>query len=74
MVITVTCLSKRKKTSLKQLIKIFTSPFCLGSISNKFEAEEVSLKRYVYGFSVDCNAVDKSDALNIHKYLMIKNK
>ena len=27
----------------------------------------------VYDFSVSCNSVKKSDVLNIHKYLMIKN-
>ena len=27
----------------------------------------------MYGLSVDYNAIDKSDILNIHKYLMVKN-
>ena len=27
----------------------------------------------MYGFSVDYNAIDKSDILNVHKYLMVKN-
>ena len=49
----------------------FPSQFCLGSISNKFEY--VSLKGNVYDFSVDYVAIDKSNILNIHKYLMIKN-
>ena len=31
------------------------------------------LKENVYDFSVDYNAVDKSDILTIHKYLMVKN-
>ena len=26
----------------------------------------------MYDFSVDCNAIDKSNTLNIRKYLMIK--
>ena len=54
----------------------FPSPFCLGSVSNKFDhvdAEEVSLKGNVYDLSVDYNAIDKSDILNIHKHLMVKN-
>ena len=54
----------------------FPSQFCLGSISNKFDhvdAEEVSLKGNVYDLSVDYNAIDKSDILNIHKHLMVKN-
>ena len=48
----------------------FPSQFCLRSTSNKFDyvdLEEVSLK-----FSVDYNAIDKYNILNIHKYLMIK--
>ena len=54
----------------------FPSQFCLGSISNKFDhvdAEEVSLKGNVYDLSVDYNTIDKSDILNIHKHLMVKN-
>ena len=50
--------------------------FCLGSISNEFsatESGEVSLNGTVYDFSVDCNSVDKSDILTIHKYLINKN-
>ena len=34
---------------------------------------EKSLKGNVYDFSVDYNVIDKSDILNIHKYLMVKN-
>ena len=54
----------------------FLTQFCLGSISNGFtatESREVSLNENVYDFSVDYNSIDKSDILNIHKYLMIKN-
>ena len=50
--------------------------FCLGSISNGFGAinsREVSLKVNVFFFSVDYNAIDKPDLLNIHNDLMIKN-
>ena len=48
-----------------------------GSISNGFcatESRELSLKGNVYDFdfSVDYNDIDKSDILNIHKYLMVK--
>ena len=32
-----------------------------------------SLKRDVYDFSVDYNAIHKFDRLNIHKYLMVEN-
>ena len=54
----------------------FPTQFCLGSISNGFiaaESREVSLNGNEYDFSVDYNSVDKSDILNIHKYLMKKN-
>ena len=54
----------------------FGTQFYLGSISNRFsaaESREVSLNENVYEFSVDYNSFDKSDILNIHKYLMKKN-
>ena len=54
----------------------FPTQFCLGSISNGFgviDSREVSLKENVYDSSVDYEATDKSDILNIHKYLMINN-
>ena len=57
-------------------ISNFPSQFCLGNISNKFDyvdSEEVSLKGNVYEFSVDYDAIDKSDILNIHKYITAKN-
>lgn len=53
------------------------SQFCLGSISNKFDyvqLEEVSIKERIYDFLVDLNTIDKSDILNIHKYLIWKNE
>ena len=37
------------------------------------ESEEVSLKRYVYDFSVGYDAIDNSDIPKIRKYLMVKN-
>ena len=54
----------------------FPKKVSLRSISNRFsaaESREVSLNRNVYGFSVDYNSTDKSDKLNIRKYLMNKN-
>ena len=54
----------------------FLTHFCLGSISNGFrstESRERSLNGNVYDFSFDYNSIDKSDILNIHKYLMTKN-
>ena len=50
--------------------------FCLGHLSCGFGTtvpRGVSLKEHFYDFSVSYNAVDKSDILNIHKYLMGKN-
>ena len=55
----------------------FPTQFCRACISNWFsttESREVSLKGNVYDFAVDCNSLDKSNILNIHKYLMVKNK
>ena len=56
----------------------FPTQFCLGNISNEFDddnSKKVSLKGNVYDFSVDYNALVKSDILksNIHKYLMVKS-
>ena len=51
----------------------FPSQFCLGTISNEFntlDLSEISFVGNVYDFSVD---LDKSNILNIYKYLMIKN-
>ena len=45
-------------------------------ISNKFgyvEAEDVSLKWNVHDLSIDYDAINKADMLNIHKYSMVKN-
>ena len=47
--------------------------FCLRSIANKSDYVESSVKGNVYNFSVDYNPIDKSDILNIQKYLMVKN-
>ena len=78
-VIIVICLLMQKKSlSLKPIMEMSTSQrnFFLRSISNKFDAtksREISLKGNVFDFSVNYNAIDKSDILNIHKYLMVKN-
>ena len=48
-------------------------PFCLGNISKNFTAanlKKTGLKGCVHAFSVDCNIIDNSDTLDIHKYLM----
>ena len=50
----------------------FPNQFCLGSISNKCRGRY--LKGNVYDFSVDYDTINKSDILNIYKYLiMVKN-
>ena len=76
--IIVTCLLTEKIFKFKADNKNFNFPtqFCLGSISNGFsatESREVSLNGNVYDFSVDFNSIDKSDILNIHKYLITRN-
>ena len=54
----------------------FPTQFCLGNISKKCDVTkfgEVSVKENVNDLSVDYNAIDKSNILNIHMYLMVKN-
>ena len=49
----------------------------LRNISNGFgatDSREVPIKTNANYFSVDYNPIDKSDILNIHKYLMLKKK
>ena len=51
--------------------------FCLGNVSRDFtkdEQREISLNGTVYDFSFDHSSIKKEDILNIHQYLMIKNK
>ena len=45
-------------------------------MSNKFDyvdSEKVSFKLNVYDFSADYGSIDKSDILNIHRYLISNN-
>ena len=52
----------------------FPIQFQLESISENFrkvESEEVSFKGNIFDFSIDYDAIDKSEVLNIHKYLMV---
>ena len=68
---------EKKFINLKLVIKMLTFHlnFSLGSGSNKFDyvdSEELSFERNVYDVSVDYGSIEKSDILNIHKYLMIK--
>ena len=55
--------------------KIVAFPLCLGNISKDFSVDNMKmtgLNGYVYGFSVDYNAIAVGDILDIHKYLMKK--
>ena len=68
-------INRKKSISLKQIIKMstFHPYFVWEACLKKFDAEEVSLKGNMYDFSVDYNVINKSDILNIRKYLMVKN-
>ena len=46
---------------------------CIPSKVSANDSKEVSLKENVYYFSVDYDSFDKSDFLNINKYLVVKN-
>ena len=55
---------------------IFPIQFYIENISNGFGAinsKEIYLKGNVYEFSVDYNATDELDILNIYRFLMVKN-
>ena len=76
LIIVVSLLMKKKKIKANNKNVNFPTQFCLRSISNRFSAtdfREVFLNGNEYYFSVDYNYIDKSDILNIHKYLMNKN-
>ena len=50
---------------------------CIGNTSKDWSIDNMkktSLQGYIYGFSVDYDAISLSDTLGIHKYLMEKNK
>ena len=50
---------------------------CLGNVSNDFTIYNLKKKTVLKGvvnfFSIDFNAIDNKDILNIHKYLMKRN-
>ena len=49
---------------------------CLRNISKEFSVDNMKktgLKRYVFDFSIDYNAIAVTDILDIHKYLVKKN-
>ena len=50
---------------------------CLGNISKDWSVDNMkktALKGCVYDFSIDYDAIEVSDILDIHKYLMEKNE
>ena len=56
--------------------EIVASPLYLGNISEDWSTDNVKktgFNRYVYDFSVNCDATSIDDIKNIHKYLMKKN-
>ena len=77
LIIVICLLMKKKYLNLKPTIKILT--FQLSFVWEVFVMDlvlvsrEVSLNGNMHNFSVDYNSIDRSDILNIHKYLMNKN-
>ena len=56
--------------------KIVASPLCLGNTSKDWSTDNMlrtGLSGYVYGFSVDYDAIAVDHIKYIHKYLMKKN-
>ena len=57
--------------------EIVATPLCLGNISKDWSLDNMKktgFNGYVYDFSVDYDATDVDDILDIHKYLMKKKK
>ena len=55
--------------------EIVASPLCLGNISKDFSREimkKPGFHRYIYDFSVDYDATDVDDIIDMHKCLMNK--
>ena len=56
--------------------ELVATPLCLGNISKDFLVDNVKkpgFHGYVYDFSVDYDATDIDDILDIHRYLMKNN-
>ena len=68
----------QKLLDLKQKnSEIIPYPLCLGNISKDWlvdNMKKAGLKGCFYDFSVDYDVIAVSDILDIHKYLMEKNK
>ena len=52
--------------------QFYLGKVCIGKIAAA-ESTEVSFKGSVYDFSVDYNAISKSDIINIYNYSMVEN-
>ena len=55
--------------------EIVASPLCLGNVSKEWSVnnmKETGFNGHVYDFSVDYDATDVDDIVDIHKYLMKK--
>ena len=56
--------------------EIIPNSLCLGNVSKKISAsnmKKIGFNGHIYDFSVDYDAIDVDDILDIHKYLMKKN-
>ena len=56
--------------------EIVPSPLCLGNISKDWSVDNMKktgFNGYIYDFSVDYDATDVADIVDIHRYLMKKN-
>ena len=57
--------------------EIFAYSLCLGNISKDWSQDNIKKtgpNGYIFDFSTGYNAISVSDILDIHKYLMKKNK
>ena len=52
--------------------EIVATPLCLGNISKDWSADKTGFNGYAYDFSVDYDATDVDDIVDIHKYLIKK--
>ena len=60
----------------KKFLKIVASPLCLGNISKNWSTgnmKKTCFNKYVYNFSIDYDATDVDDIVDMHKFLMKKN-
>ena len=60
-----------------KVFEIAATPLCLGNISKDWSVDNIKktgFNGYVYDFSVDNDVIAVDDILDIHKYLMKKNK